>query len=99
MGASPQNESTLRPLIDISFSRISSWSNKFVNLGGRVVILNSSHVFYRDFTNKYLEPFFLLAKEFPLGVPKASVKLLCFSWMDVCRPNSVGGVGLGGEGL
>jgi len=33
--------STCQPLLDTLVTRLNSWSNRFVSLGGRVILLNS----------------------------------------------------------
>jgi len=40
VGANPRLDKTWQPLIKLLTSRLESWGNKYVNLGGRVVLLN-----------------------------------------------------------
>lgn len=41
VGANPRLENTWQPLLDLLANRLGSWGNKFISLGGRVVLLNS----------------------------------------------------------
>jgi hypothetical protein len=41
VGASPRRASTWDPLINSLKKRLGSWNNKYVSLGGRIVLLNS----------------------------------------------------------
>jgi len=41
VGANPRLAKTLQPLLNLLSSRLRSWGNKYVSLGGRVVLLNS----------------------------------------------------------
>lgn len=41
MGANPRRLSTWEPLLDLLRRWLNSWGNKYVNLGGRIVLINS----------------------------------------------------------
>jgi hypothetical protein len=41
VGANPRKESTWDPVIDVLQQRLYSWRNRFVSLGGRVILINS----------------------------------------------------------
>jgi hypothetical protein len=41
VGANPRRLSTWNPVIEVIQNRLASWKNKYVSLGGRVVLLNS----------------------------------------------------------
>ena len=40
VGANPRSARTWDPLINLIESRLNSWTNRFVSLGGRVVLIN-----------------------------------------------------------
>jgi hypothetical protein len=41
VGANPRKEATWDPVIEVLQKRLHSWKNRFVSLGGRVVLINS----------------------------------------------------------
>lgn len=41
VGANPTRMSTWEPLLECLKKRLNSWGNKYVSLGGRVVLLNA----------------------------------------------------------
>jgi hypothetical protein len=41
VGANPRLEKTWQPLLQLLTNRLGSWGNKYVSLGGRVILLNS----------------------------------------------------------
>jgi hypothetical protein len=41
VGANPRKESTWEPVIEVLQRRLHSWQNRFVSLGGRVILINS----------------------------------------------------------
>jgi hypothetical protein len=41
VGASPRNMSTWEPMLDSVRGRLGSWRNKYVSLGGRIVLINA----------------------------------------------------------
>lgn len=53
MGANPKKKGTWAPLFKFVYERLSTWGNRFVSLGGRLVlsslVLNSIPVFFLSF--------------------------------------------------
>jgi hypothetical protein len=41
VGANPRKEATWDPVIEVLQKRLHSWKNRFVSLGGRVILINS----------------------------------------------------------
>jgi hypothetical protein len=41
VGANPRKEATWDPVVEILQKRLHSWRNRFVSLGGRVILINS----------------------------------------------------------
>ncbi|MCH88010.1 LINE-1 reverse transcriptase like [Trifolium medium] len=102
VGANPRSESTWKPVLKAIESRLQSWKNKYVSLGGRVVLINS--------VLESIPIFFLSFLKMPTGVRKAIIrlqrnflwgtsasggsKILWVSWGDVCRSKKDGGLGV-----
>jgi hypothetical protein len=93
--------STWNPVLELIQRRLASWKNKYVSLGGRVVLLNS--------VLAAIPIFYLSVFKMPVGVWKKLVRLqrrflwggsagaskICWvSWNDVCRPKKEGGLGV-----
>jgi hypothetical protein len=53
VGANPRREATWDPVVEVLQKRLHSWRNRFVSLGGRVILINSVlaaiPVFYLSF--------------------------------------------------
>jgi hypothetical protein len=53
VGANPRKEATWKPVIDILQKRLYSWQNRYVSLGGRVILINfvlaSIPIYYLSF--------------------------------------------------
>lgn len=53
VGANPGRALTWQPLLDLLSRRLNNWGNKFISLGGRIVllnsVLNSISIFYLSF--------------------------------------------------
>jgi hypothetical protein len=53
VGANPRKEATWDPVVAVLQKRLHSWHNRFVSLGGRVILINSVlaaiPVFYLSF--------------------------------------------------
>jgi hypothetical protein len=92
VGANPRRLSTWNPVLDVIQRRLASWKNKYVSLGGRVVLLNS--------VLSAIPIFYLSLFKMPVGVWKKLVrmqrrflwggaagnsKINWVRWQDVCR--------------
>jgi hypothetical protein len=101
VGANPRRLSTWNPVLDVIQRRLASWKNKYVSLGGRVVLLNS--------VLSAIPIFYLSLFKMPVGVWKKLVrmqrrflwggvagnsKISWVSWQDVCRTKREGGLGV-----
>jgi len=101
VGANPRLEKTWQPLLQLLASRLGSLGNKFVSLGGRVVLLNSVlnaiPIFYLSVMKMPVlvwKKFFRLQREFLLGGIKRSKNIPWVSWSVVCKPKREGGFGV-----
>jgi hypothetical protein len=101
VGANPRRLSTWNPVVDVIQRRLASWKNKYVSLGGRVVLLNS--------VLSAIPIFYLSLFKMPVGVWKKLVrmqrrflwggaagnsKINWVRWQDVCRSKREGGLGV-----
>jgi hypothetical protein len=102
VGANPRRACTWKPVVEAIENRLLSWKNRYVSLGGRVVLINSVLASIPIFYLSYLK--------IPTGVRKAIIhlqrnflwgisssgrcKIPWVSWGDVCRPKKEGGLGV-----
>jgi hypothetical protein len=85
VGANPRKLSTWKPVIKAIEKRLASWRNRYVSLGGRVILLNS--------ILSLIPIFYLSFFKLPMSVWKSIVKLeRNFLWVG-------GGGGGGVEGM
>ncbi|GAU29855.1 hypothetical protein TSUD_379450 [Trifolium subterraneum] len=101
VGANPRRLSTWNPVLDVIQKRLASWKNKYVSLGGRVVLLNSVLAAIPIF---YLSLFKMpvgvwkklvgLQRRFLWGGAAGASKISWVNWLDICRPKKEGGLGV-----
>ncbi|GAU44056.1 hypothetical protein TSUD_399540 [Trifolium subterraneum] len=101
IGASHRKDATWQPLLDSLARRLGVWRNKYVSLGGRVVllnsVLNSIPIFYLSFMKlpiKIWKKIVQIQRNFLWGGPKSARKLAWVSWAKVCKLKSGGGLGV-----
>jgi len=90
-----------KPLVDRILARLSSWNNKFLSFGGRLVllksVLSSLPVYFLSFFKvpvgiiSSIESFF---KKFFWGVCEVSEKIAWIKWDSICLLVSRGGLGV-----
>lgn len=88
-------------MIDALLRRLGSWKNKFLSLGGRIVLLNS--------VLNSIPTYFLSFMRIPVSVKKSVIsirrkllwggvmegkKIPWVKWLDVCKPKDLGSWGL-----
>jgi len=87
VGANPRIDKTWQPLLKLLTNRLGSWGNKYVSLGGRVVLLNS--------VLNAIPIFYLSVMKMPVKVWK---KIVClqreFLWGGVKQSKRDGGLGV-----
>jgi hypothetical protein len=101
VGANPRKMSTWEPMITVVRNRLGSWGNKYVSLGGRIVlinaVLNAILIFYLSYMKMpkkvwkelvKIERVFLWA-----GLTKIT-KTCWVRWDVICRPKKEGGLGV-----
>jgi len=99
VGVNPRLEKTWQPLLQLLASRLGSWGNKYVSLGGRVVLLNfvfnAISTFYMSIMKMptmVWKKIVRIQREFLWGGVKRSKSIPWVSWLVVCKPKSEGGL-------
>jgi len=90
-----------KPVIDRIVARLSSWNNKFLSFGGRLIllkyVLSSLPVYFLSFFKapagiiSLIESIF---KRFFWGGSEDSKKIAWIKWDDICVSKEVGGLGV-----
>jgi len=101
VGVNPRLEKTWQPLLQSLTSRLGSWGNKYVSLGGRVVLLNSVlnaiPIFFMSVMKMPVlvwKKIVCIQREFLWGGVKRSRSIPWVSWSVVCKPKRQGGLGV-----
>jgi hypothetical protein len=101
VGANPRRASTWDPVVERLRKRLRSWGNRYVSLGGRIVlinsVLNSIQIFYLSFMELPVmvrKNIICIQREFLWGGVKGGRKISWVKWKDVCLPRSQGGLGV-----
>jgi hypothetical protein len=83
VGANPRRASTWEPVVDRLRKRLRTWGNRYVSLGGRIVlinsVLNSIPIFYLSFLKMpavVIKKIIHIQQEFLWGVSKEGGKLV-----------------------
>jgi hypothetical protein len=98
VGASPRRASTWEPLLVSLRKRLGAWGNKFVSLGGRIVLLNSVlnaiPIFYLSFLKIPVLVWKQVRRiqiEFLWGCKGGRKKMNWIKWDGLCLPKKKGG--------
>jgi hypothetical protein len=101
VGANPRLGSTWKPLVDVIKRRLKSWGNKYISLGGRIVlinsVLNSLPIFFLSFLKlpvKVRNEIVKIQRNFLWSGLSERKKMCWVKWKDVCRPKKDGGLGI-----
>jgi hypothetical protein len=88
-------------LIDHLKKKLHSWGNRYVSLGGRIVVINSVlnaiPVFYLSFMKlpaEVLKKIIRIQRDFLWGGLKGGRRISWISWKEVCKPRCQGGLGV-----
>lgn len=83
VGANPRKLSTCQPMLDVLLRRLSSWKNRYLSLGGRIVLLNSVligiPIYFLSYMKMPLKVWMevvRIQREFPWGVSRVLGKSL-----------------------
>jgi len=97
----PRKLSTWEPLLCQLRKRLCSWGNKYVSLGGRIVLLNSVlnaiPIFYLSFLKmptKVVRKIIGIQRNFLWGGKVGGRKIWWVKWSRVCSPWKEGGLGV-----
>ncbi|KAK2413278.1 hypothetical protein QL285_036006 [Trifolium repens] len=101
VGANSRRMSTWEPMLSVVRRRLGSWGNKYVSLGGRIVlinaVLNAIPIFYLSYMKMPLKVWKELVKIqrafLWAGLSKTS-KTCWVKWEVICRPKKEGGLGV-----
>jgi hypothetical protein len=101
VGANPRSLSTWEPMLNVVRGRLGSWANKYVSLGGRIVlinaVLNAIPIFYLSYLKmpkKVWKELVKIQRVFLwAGLSKTS-KTCWVKWDCICRPKKEGGLGV-----
>jgi mannosylglycoprotein endo-beta-mannosidase len=101
IGANPSCATTWEPLVDHIKKRLLSWRNKYVSLGGRIVlinsVLNSMPIFHLSFLKlpcKVRKKIVSIQREFLWGGARGGKKVSWVRWGVVCKAKKNGGLGV-----
>jgi len=101
VGANPSKLVTWEPLLEHLSRKLHSWGNKYVSLGGRIVLLNAVvnviPIFYLSFLKmpkKVWRKIVKIQHDFLWGGTMAGRKLCWIKWKVVYRPRGKGGLGV-----
>ncbi|KAK2385146.1 hypothetical protein QL285_072415 [Trifolium repens] len=101
IGANPKCVSTWDPLLEHLRKRLFSWRNKYISLGGRIVlinaVLNSIPIFYLSFyklPTSVWKKVVRIQREFLWGGVKGGKRISWVKWSVVCKERRKGGLGV-----
>lgn len=101
VGANSGRTVTWEPLLEILNQRLNNWENKYISIGGRIVllnsVLNSIPIFYLSFMkmpSKVWRKIVRIQREFLWGGVSGGRSINWVSWKEVCQPKHKGGLGM-----
>jgi hypothetical protein len=101
IGANPRRATTWEPLITSLRNRLGAWGNKYVSLGGRIVLLNSVlnaiPIFYLTYMKMPVhvwKSIRRIQRDFLWGGTRRGSKMSWVKWDVVCLPKNKGGLGV-----
>lgn len=97
VGGNPGRAITWDPLLDKFSKKLFSWGNRYLSLGGRIVlcnsVLNAIPIFYLSFFKLPVcvaKKIVRIQREFLWGGTEGGKKINWVSWKVVCQPKEVG---------
>jgi hypothetical protein len=101
VGANSKKVSTWLPMLEKLRNRLDSWGNKYVSLGGRIVLLNSVlnaiPIFFLSYLKmpaKVVKLVTRIQREFLWGGVRGGRKICWVKWRKICHPRGKGGLGV-----
>ncbi|GAU20845.1 hypothetical protein TSUD_120370 [Trifolium subterraneum] len=96
VGANPRRCSTWDPLVDKLRSRLRSWGNRFISLGGRIVLINSVlnaiptfHLSFMKMPATVIKKIVRIQREFLWGGVKGGRKISWWRWRLLQKENAL----------
>jgi hypothetical protein len=88
-------------MLDSIRKRLGSWGNKYISLGGRIVlinaVLNSLPIFFLSFLKmpvKIWREVVRIQRKFLWGGLSNKNKMCWVKWSEICKPKKEGGLGI-----
>jgi hypothetical protein len=101
VGANPRRCATWVPMIEAIKKRLGSWGNKYISLGGRIVlinaVLNSLPIFYLSYMKMPVKVWREVVKiqhDFFWGGLSSRRRVCWVKWDEICKPKKEGGLGV-----
>jgi hypothetical protein len=101
VGANPRLSSTWAPMLDLIKRKLGSWGNKYISLGGRIVVinavLNSLPIFFLSYMKmpvKVWREVVKIQRKFFWGGLVQSRRMCWIKWLAICKPKKEGGLGI-----
>lgn len=101
VGANPKKLSTWEPVLERISAKFSSWRNRYISLGGRIVllnsVLNSIPIFYLSYLKmpvRVIKKVEGIQRRFLWGGVGGPNKICWVKWRKICQPKSKGGLGV-----
>ncbi|MCH82219.1 LINE-1 reverse transcriptase like, partial [Trifolium medium] len=101
VGANPRLFSTWLPMLDTIRRRLGSWGNKFISLGGRIVLINAVlsaipifFLSYMKMPMKVWREVVRIQHNFLWGGLTKKRRISWVKWKDLCKPKKEGGLGI-----
>ncbi|GAU38148.1 hypothetical protein TSUD_395930 [Trifolium subterraneum] len=101
VGANPRKLSTWEPMLNVIKGRLCAWGNKYVSLGGRIVlinaVMNAIPIFYLSYMKMPLKVWRELVKlqrVFLWAGLSKQTKTCWVKWDVICKPKKEGGLGV-----
>ncbi|XP_020705669.1 uncharacterized protein LOC110116443 [Dendrobium catenatum] len=96
-----ERKTDYQSLFDKSMKKLNSWSNKFISLAGRMVLVNSVYVNFPIFISSHsliplgvLKEFERLCRNYIWNKADGSHGLHYVAWNEICKPKALGGWGI-----
>ncbi|KAK2446576.1 hypothetical protein QL285_017365 [Trifolium repens] len=101
VGANPRRATAWEPMLVALRNRLGEWSNKYVSLGGRIVllnaVLNAIPIFFLSFMKIPIlvwKKVRRIQREFLWGSRNGRRRISWVKWDTVCKPKKWGGLGV-----
>jgi hypothetical protein len=101
VGANPKKMSTWEPMLGVVRGRLGSWGNKYVSLGGRIVLINAVlsaipifYLSYMKMPSKVWKELVKIQRTFLWAGLTKTTKTCWVKWDTICRPKKEGGLGV-----